>query len=114
MEKYHLISRKDLDKLMDMGLVTFDKYKVEYNFRTGMPDYLCMYHGSMSQDLVKLRRSTFTTDESIYSDRHNEACYQKGKTCSWNPMTLDSKFRANWCVPCWCVVEWLEMEGIEL
>ena len=114
MEKYHLISRKDLDKLMDKGLVTFDRDRLEYHFRTGMPNYLCMYHGRMSNDLVKLKRSTFTTYDSIYSDRHKEEHYKRGKTCSWNPMTEDSKFRANWCVPCWCVVEWLEMEGIEL
>lgn len=112
--QYTLISMKDMQTLIDRGLVSRDGCD-NYNFRTGMNDYIDLLSGVMVKDLIHLRRHKFRTLDCI------EKCvgrriYVKGKHCCWNPQLyrIDGDMVKSWCIPCWCVLEWLTMEGIEL
>ena len=99
-KEYTLISKGDLQRLVDDGHVKF--HYGNYSFRGGMPRYLSM-DKVMRDDILSDDRRTFIYDEMDMSKDIDP--FLPG---------LSDDFACPWFVPCWCVLEWLEYEGIEL
>ena len=98
--KYHVISLKDLRKLVKDGHVKVNEYH-EYNYHEGMPNYIPISDDIMLYDTIGRIRRVITWDLDIESEVMDDPLVD----------SLSGKY-GEWFLPSWCVVEWLQKRGI--
>lgn len=102
--KFHIISKRDLNRLIKNGDVVLDKIYggIQYEFHEGMPKFIPLLTGGMMQDIIASRRRSFDYGINLIDDEIIEDPYIDGMSGEYD----------RWFVPIWCVVEWLQKEGI--
>ena len=98
--KFHIISRRDLNRLIKQGDVTFDKFG-DYSFREGMPTFIPLLTDGMSDDVIASRRREFEYNMNIEDETVFDP-FIDGISGEYD----------KWFVPLWCIVEWLKKRGI--
>lgn len=98
--KFHIISKKDLNRLIKQGDVVHNN-RDEYNFHGGMPKFISLLSGSMLNDIIASRRRSFDYSMDIDNPDVDDP-FVEGISGDYG----------SWFVPIWCVVEWLKKEGI--
>lgn len=98
---YHIISLKDFDKLVKEGHVKRNVGNDEYNYHSGMPDYIPITDDDMLYDVIGKIRRAFTYNLDIESELMEDP-FLDGISGEYG----------KWFIPSWCVVEWLQKRGI--
>lgn len=98
--KYHIISLRDLKKLIKDGHVYFNEDTESYNYHEGMPHYLSISGDSMLDDIIASRRRSFEYAEDL-ENKYADDPFIDGISGDYG----------TWFVPIWCVVEWLKKRG---
>lgn len=97
--KFHIISKRDLNRLIKQGDVVLANG--DYIFHGGKQNYITLYTGGMMQDIIASRRRSFDYNMDI-DDPNVDDPFLDGISGNY----------AKWFVPIWCVVEWLKKRGI--
>lgn len=98
--KFHIISKKDLNRLIKQGDVVLNDSD-NYIFHCDEQNYITLYTGGMMQDIIASHRREFYYDMDI-DDPNVDDPFLDGMSGCYG----------KWFVPIWCVVEWLKKRGL--
>ena len=98
--KFHIISKRDLSRLIKQGDVVLNDSDT-YIFHGDAQNYLTLYTGGMMQDIIASHRREFDYDMDI-NDPNVDDPFLDGMSGNYG----------KWFVPIWCVVEWLKKRGL--